>query len=211
MPFGTLQYIYDPLCGWCYASAPLVAAAAQIPGLRWELHGGGMMAGPQRHPASLALRQFIEPHAIRITSMTGQPFTPAYMKLLETPGEVFDSAPPTAAVNAAELYDGRGREMLSELQRLQFHHGKPVWHRAVIGEAAANIGLGGDGFMSRFDELSGDHLLQHIESSRKLLSFAGGQGFPTFLYEEGGRPRLLESGRYLGKPSEWKLVLERLT
>jgi putative protein-disulfide isomerase len=140
MPSGTFHYIYDPLCGWCYAAAPLVEAAAQIPGLRWKLHGGGMMAGPQRQPASPMLRQFVEPHAIRITSMTGQPFTPAYAKLLETPGEVFDSAPPIAAVNAAEAF-GVGREMLAELQRLQFHEGKPVWNRSVIGEAAANIGL----------------------------------------------------------------------
>lgn len=209
MPSGTLHYIYDPLCGWCYASAPLVNAASQITGLRWELHGGGMMAGPQRHPASPALRQFIEPHSIRITSMTGQPFTPAYMKLLETPGEVFDSAPPIAAVNAAEFF-GRGREMLTELQRLQFHFGKPVWTHAVIGEAAANIGLDGSGFVDQFEEASGELLLQHIQASRKLLSFAGGHGFPTFLYEQNGKPQLLDSGRFLGKPAEWKQSLERL-
>jgi putative protein-disulfide isomerase len=209
MPSGTLHYIYDPLCGWCYASASLVTAAAQVPGFVWRLHGGGMMAGPQRHPASSALRQFVEPHSLRITKMTGQPFTAAYMRLLETPGEVFDSAPPIAAVNAAEAL-GYGREMLAELQRLQFHFGKPVWNHGVIGEAAANIGLNRDEFMVKFEDASGDSLLQHIQESRKLLSFAGGQGFPTFLYEQNGRPRLLESGRYLGRPAEWKQLLEQL-
>lgn len=209
MPSGTLHYIYDPLCGWCYASAPLVTAAAQIPGIQWKLHGGGMMAGPQRHPASPALRQFVEPHSHRITQMTGQPFTPAYMKLLETPGEVFDSAPPIAAVMAAEAA-GRAREMLAELQRLQFHFGRPVWNRDVISEAAANIGLGNDGFLTKFDEASGDSLQEHIQESRKLLQLAGGQGFPTFLFERDGKPRLLESSWYLGKPAEWKRAVEKL-
>ncbi len=41
-----LHYIYDPLCGWCYAAAPLVAAARGI--LPVEGHAGGMMAGPNR-------------------------------------------------------------------------------------------------------------------------------------------------------------------
>lgn len=210
MPSGTLHYIYDPLCGWCYASAPLVSAAAEIPGLRWQLHGGGMMAGPQRHPASAALRQFVEPHAQRITGMTGQPFTPAYMRLLETPGETFDSGPPIAAVNAAERW-ALGRDMLKELQRLQFHDGRPVWSREVIGEAAENVGLNLQEFLAGFDAASGDLLQQHMQESRKLLSFAGGQGFPTFLYEQDGYPRLLESSRYLGQPDEWKKALERLT
>lgn len=209
MPSGTLHYIYDPLCGWCYASAPLVVAASQIPGLRWQLHGGGMMAGPQRHPASPALRDFVEPHAIRIRSLTGQPFTPAYFELLAMPGEVFDSAPPIAAVNAAETF-GRGRDMLAELQRLQFHAGKPVWRHAVIHEGATNIGLDAVAFGARFEGALGDSLLQHMQAARKFLSFAGGQGFPTFLYEQEGRPRLIESSRYLGRPVEWRQALERL-
>ena len=28
-----LHAIYDPLCGWCYAAAPLLAAAREVPGL----------------------------------------------------------------------------------------------------------------------------------------------------------------------------------
>ena len=34
MSTATLHYIYDPLCGWCYGSAPLVKAAREIGGLR---------------------------------------------------------------------------------------------------------------------------------------------------------------------------------
>ena len=36
-----LHYIYDPLCGWCYAVAPLVKAARTV--IPITLHGGGMI------------------------------------------------------------------------------------------------------------------------------------------------------------------------
>ena len=47
MNTATLHYIYDPLCGWCYGSAPLVKAARAVLSVR--PHGGGMMTGARRH------------------------------------------------------------------------------------------------------------------------------------------------------------------
>ena len=44
----TLHYVYDPLCGWCYGAAPLLRAAAGIPGLRIALHAGGLWLGARR-------------------------------------------------------------------------------------------------------------------------------------------------------------------
>ena len=40
-----LHYIYDPLCGWCYAAEPLIEAVAlAAPGnLAIRLHGGGLL------------------------------------------------------------------------------------------------------------------------------------------------------------------------
>ena len=43
-PF-VLHYIFDPLCGWCYAAAPLVKAARSVPGVTLQWHGGGMLTG----------------------------------------------------------------------------------------------------------------------------------------------------------------------
>ena len=49
LPMGSrLHYLFDPLCGWCYGVAPLIAAAAGVPGLEIELHGGGMLTGSNR-------------------------------------------------------------------------------------------------------------------------------------------------------------------
>lgn len=40
----TRIYVYDPLCGWCYAAAPPIEEVAAIPGIRLELFGGGRVA-----------------------------------------------------------------------------------------------------------------------------------------------------------------------
>ena len=42
-----LHYIYDPLCGWCYAAGPLIEAAANA-GVLISLHGGGLFGSPTR-------------------------------------------------------------------------------------------------------------------------------------------------------------------
>lgn len=41
MTQATLHYVFDPLCGWCYAAAPLIEAAGQIDGLNIVMHAGG--------------------------------------------------------------------------------------------------------------------------------------------------------------------------
>ena len=37
MADAVLHYIHDPLCGWCYAASPLVAAARQMPAMERRL------------------------------------------------------------------------------------------------------------------------------------------------------------------------------
>ena len=55
----TLHYIYDPMCGWCYAAAPLIQAARQIDGLNIELHAGGLWVGSQVKRITPELREFV--------------------------------------------------------------------------------------------------------------------------------------------------------
>lgn len=67
---ATLHYFYDPLCGWCYAAAPLLAMAAKISGLAVELHGGGLLSGPDRCRVTPELRRYVMQHDRRIAGRT---------------------------------------------------------------------------------------------------------------------------------------------
>ena len=74
----TLHYIYDPLCGWCYAVAPLVQAAREV--LPVVAHGGGMMTGARRQRISAEWRGYVMPKDGQIAALTGQGFGHAYQE-----------------------------------------------------------------------------------------------------------------------------------
>jgi len=191
-----LHYIYDPLCGWCYGAKPLVQAAQHV--LPVIAHAGGMMTGANRQSVSPQLRNYVMPHDRRIAEYTGQPFGEAYFEgLLRDHTAVFDSAPPTAAVMAAESIDGRGLELLGRLQTAHYVEGRRIADEAVLVECAVELGYEAEVFLKTLQATDTD---QHIKSSRALLAKLGGQGFPTFALEQDGQFTLIDIGPWLGKP-----------
>jgi putative protein-disulfide isomerase len=208
MATSTLHYIHDPLCGWCYAAAPLLRAARQL--LPVQAHGGGMMAGAARQPVTPQLRAFVLPHDQRITQMTGQPFGKAYQDgLLCDARAVFDSGPPTTAMlaaaqlGAAAAQAGRDLELLARLQQAHYVEGRRIAEPAVLRELAVTIGLDGAAFAQAYAALAGGATETHINESRRLLARLGGRGFPTFALERDGQWAVLDSGAWLGRAEAW--------
>jgi putative protein-disulfide isomerase len=203
-----LHYIFDAFCGWCYGAAPLVDAA-RIDGLAITIHGGGMMAGAGRQRVTPDLRNFVMQHDQRIATLSGQPFGDAYQNvLLKDTTAVFDSEPPTTAILAAEESGSRGLDMLKRLQQAHFIEGQRIADKQVLLSLGAELGLEKEAFASKYAALSGAATQQHISQSRTLLGRFGGQGFPTFAVVRDNQATVLEFGRYLGRPNEWKSVVE---
>ena len=191
-----LHYIYDPFCGWCYGAEPLVQAAQAV--LPVIAHGGGMMTGANRQSVSPHLRNYVIPHDRRIAEYTAQPFGEAYFEgLLRDETAVFDSAPPIAAVLAAEQIAGRGLALLGRLQTAHYVEGRRIADEAVLLELATQTGLEPEAFQQAFNEADTE---RHIKDSRALLANVGGQGFPTFALEQDGQFTLVDIGPWLGKP-----------
>lgn len=191
-----LHYIYDPLCGWCYGAKPLIQAARTV--LPVIAHGGGMMTGANRQKVSVQLRNYVMPHDRRIAEYTGQPFGEAYFEgLLRDEEAVFDSAPPTAAVLAAEQLEGRGLALLERLQTAHYVEGRRIADETVLLALANSIGFEAEAFRRSFIEVD---VQAHFVASRALLAKVGGQGFPTLALERDGRLTLIDIGPWLGKP-----------
>lgn len=200
---STLHYIHDPLCGWCYAAAPLVKAAREV--MPVVLHGGGLMTGPRRQRVTPELRAYVMPHDRRIAQLSGQPFGEAYAEtLLRDPDAVFDSEPPITAVLAAEELQGKGADMLARLQTAHYVEGRRIADLAVLIELAADIGLAVEDFGRAFQRLQGEPTQEHIAASRALLTRAGGGGFPTLLLEREGRLERLDTQAWYGRPDAWR-------
>ncbi|RZL64659.1 MAG: DsbA family protein [Variovorax sp.] len=208
----TLHYIFDPLCGWCYAAAPLVAAARKIPGLTLALHGGGMMTGANRRAITPQWRDYVMPHDRRIAQLSGQPFGTGYFDgLLNDTTAVMDSAPPTTAILAAEQIAGRGLDLLHRVQHAHYVEGRRIADTEVLTALAGELGLEPAAFGAAFDALTGAATDRHFAETRALLANVGGQGFPTFaLQHADGRTMHVDASGYLGQPDAWAARLTQL-
>lgn len=200
-----LHYLFDPLCGWCYGVAPLIEAAAGVPGLEIELHGGGMLTGSNRRMITPLWRSYVLPHDRRIAELSGQPFGDGYFNgLLNDQGAVLDSEPPISAILAAQAVTGQGLAMLQRIQHAHYVEGRRIADVQVLTALAGELGLSLLQFSNAYQAACGRQTQGHIAASRVLLAQAGAQGFPTLLLEDGrGHMRVLELSHYLGHPQQW--------
>jgi len=212
-----LHYIFDPLCGWCYGAAPLISAARGVPNLTIALHSGGMMTGANRQAVTPQLRAYVMAHDKRIAQLSGQPFGAAYFDgLLRDAGAVFDSAPPTTAILAAEEVaegsTGKGLDMLHALQHAHYVLGRRIGETTVLLELAQELGLDPVAFAQAYARLAGPATERHFNESRAWLSRAGGQGFPTLALERAdGTVEPLDVGNWQGRTTEWTRYLHEKT
>lgn len=207
---ATLHYAYDPFCGWCYGAASLLTAASELEELKIVLHGGGMLVHDSAKLMSAEWRDFVRPHETRITALSGQAFGDAYKDETQFNYDVvLDSAPPTAAMLAAEELVGAGLQMLKRLQTAYYVEGRPIADRAELTRLAAELGLDEERFSAAFERAT-SRLPAHFEETRELLWRAGGRGFPTLAFEKDGALQLLHLGQFLGKPEQFREVLESL-
>lgn len=206
MPSATLHYIFDPFCGWCYAVAPLIEAAASLPELTVTLHGGGMLAGANRRQIDAGWRDYVMPHDERIAQMSGQPFGSAYFDgLLRDIGAEMDSAQPIAAILAATALNGQGLAMLHQLQSAHYVAGQRISETPVLIQLATALGHDANAFTQALHDQQGAATEAHIAASRSLLGQLGGQGFPTVaLAHADGRWQVLPVSQYLGQADAWR-------
>lgn len=210
MSSPVLHYIYDPMCGWCYGAAPLVASARNV--IEVVGHAGGMMTGNNRQQVSPALRNYVMPHDQRIAELTGQTFSEAYFDgLLLDPKAVFDSAPPITAILAVQTLTGRGLDLLERIQIAHYVEGRRIADRDVLTALAVELGVDWEAFATEYKRVEQDELQPHIDASRQLLARVGGHGFPTFVLEQDGRMHAFDTGHWLGRPEEWRDHLRQYT
>jgi len=206
---ATLHYIHDPLCGWCYAAQPLVSAAVEKLGgrLALKLHGGGLFGEPRQLDPQLA--EHIVHSDERIGQLSGQPFGKPYLEgLLAEQSTVLYSLPPITAVLAAEALDpAKAYPMLVAIQNAHYQRGLRVIETDVLDELAEDIGLDRARFAQAFATAQSTQLIEHIQSSRRLLHDMGGSGFPTLVLETQGKRQVVPHQQDYGKPEAF---VERL-
>ena len=205
---NTLHYIYDPMCGWCYAAAPLIAAARRIDGLNIEMHAGGMWLGDQVKKVTPQLRGYVLSNDERIAQLTGQPFGEGYKNgLLTNTQAVLDSEPPIRAVLAAQQLAGKGLDCLAAIQTAHFVEGREVSRLATLSDIAESLGLNRAEFEQQF---AGVAWQNHLQQSHQLMGQWGIQGYPSLLLQRGDEWGSINHSAFYGHPDDFAEQLKEL-
>ncbi len=190
-----LQYLFDPLCGWCYASAPALAGiAAAYPDLL-DLMPSGLFSSGGGRDMTPAWARHAWTHDQRIAAMTGQIFSETYRRqVLSGSGVRFDSTMLNRVLTAAREADPALEPgLLHDLQVARYVEGRDTSRAeevAAIGTAfAARSGLVWE-TAALAERLRTDAALRlqtdtRIQESQALMRRLGIQGVPQLLARMG--------------------------
>lgn len=212
MPTVTVTYLFDPLCGWCYAAAPALQYLQAQEGVNVELAPSGLFAGAGARPMDAQFAAYAWANDQRIQQLTGQPFTQAYRdQILGAANGRFDSGPATLALTAvAQAAPERELDALHALQHARYVDGRDNTDPAVIAEVLRALGLQ----QAAAWALAPDTALQRATAERTasaqaMLRAVGARGVPQLVVtSQGGALRLLGGDALLG-PREPLLALVR--
>ena len=196
-----ITYLFDPLCGWCYAAAPGLRTLSEMPGVAVTLAPTGLFAGLGARRMDAQFAAYAWSNDQRIQQLTGQPFSQRYREdVLGRQQALFDSGPATLALTAVALTaPERELEVLQAFQQARYVDGRDTSAATTLAELLQSLGL--DAAAARLTEPD-DALLAamqaRVERGRADMRTFGAQGVPTVIVADATGRRLLRSGALYG-------------
>ncbi|GJA01198.1 DsbA family protein [Enterobacter cloacae] len=189
MRIDNLQYFFDPLCGWCYASSPALNYLAQHYIEKLTLMPCGLFCDEGARHITAQWAEYAWTNDRRIASLTGQPFSESYHQLLNS-GARFDSTFMNRALTAFhEISPAAEAGLLRALQHARYVLGRDTAQSDVVEEIGIawarenNVDLNPNDFAGRLDA---DNALRSLTDVRiadvkRLMNQKGFSGVPLLL------------------------------
>ncbi|OLU32225.1 DsbA family protein [Pseudomonas sp. PA27(2017)] len=198
-----LLYIFDPLCGWCYASSQILATLAD----RWpgqlNMLPSGLFSGAGARTLSTAWAAHAWSNDQRIEAATREVFSIAYRdKVLADTDTAFDSSPINRALTAAQQIDATLEpRLLRHLQLARYVQGENTSSTQVVARLTAQflirIGHQIDSVVLARQLASCEALArqtdERIQTTQALMNRFGIQGVPQLLVRVDERTHTLSS------------------
>ena len=211
MSLPALHYVFDPLCGWCYAASPLLRRLVDTLGdaLPVRFHPGLLFGS--RRLIDPTYREHILAADQRIVALAGVSFGEAYLeRVRHAPRLEYYSMPPAAAVMAVHALQAEATvAMLEDIQRAHYIDGADVGDLRVLVDLAVGLGLEADRFERGYSRAL-QALPGQANQARSLLLAGSGGGIPSFLLEVDGRNVLLDHNNAHANPEELILQISTL-
>ena len=202
MPTVTVTYLFDPLCGWCYAAAPALKFLRAQEGVEVVLAPTGLFAGAGARPMDADFAAYAWANDQRIQQLTGQPFTQAYRDhILGAANGRFDSGPATLALTAvAQTAPEYELDALHALQHARYVDGRDNSDAAVAAEVLHTLGLADAAVLALApDAALRSRTAERVAQAQGMLRAVGARGVPQLVVAgQGGALRLVGSDALLG-------------
>lgn len=203
----SLLYLYDPLCGWCYAITPAIARL-RAAGVQVTLRPTGLFSGGDR-VMTPEFADYAWKNDQRIAELTGQSFTEAYRRqVLQASGTAFDSSNATLALTAVAMEDpDREADALQVLQEARYVAGRDVTDIKTVCAILTDAG-----FAKAAAALKAPATALVTANATRVSAGAakvrelGARGVPTLVSSEGLSERLLDNQLVYG-PQEALLAV----
>ena len=199
----SLLYLYDPLCGWCYAATSGVARL-RAAGITVGLLPTGLFSDTGR-VMTPDFADYAWKNDQRIAAMTGQVFSDAYRtKVLQAPGTAFDSTNAVLALTAVALDAPDGEaDALKAVQEARYVDGRDIADAATLGAILVEAGFEGAAgpFEARSPALLSANA-DRLAAGRATMREVGGSGVPTLVLVDETSRRLLDGNALYGPVDE---------
>ena len=199
-----LYYVFDPLCGWCYAAMPALAAVKDLPGIHIDLLPAGLFTGTGARLMDDTFAAYAWSNDQRIQRLTGQRFTPAYRdQVLANRVQPFDSGAATVALTAVALTaPSRQLDALAAIQQARYVDGRDVTSTEKLGKVLAAEGL--DAAASALSAPGRDLAAatrERMQRAQQFMRQFGVRGVPALIVDSGNHLSLVDHSSSYGNPS----------
>ncbi|MFV3402681.1 DsbA family protein [Pseudomonas sp. NY15463] len=215
-----LHYLFDPLCGWCYASAGALRGLAERFPDALQLHPTGLFAGPGARVITPEFAEYARSNDLRIASLTGQPFAAAYFEqILGGRALRFDSMPMSRALTWVRGHDSALEPKLyAVLQTARYVEGLDTSSADVVAACTADL-LSGAGYAIDAQTLHttltqqaqfAEQTASRIEDAQALMREVGARGVPLLLVEINQAMRPISGADLYRDPGRLVETIEQL-
>ena len=204
-----LVYLYDPLCGWCYAATSGIARLLTA-GVTVSLRPTGLFSDPGR-VMTPEFAGYAWKNDQRIAALTGQAFTEAYhRKVLQASGTAFDSTNAVLALTAVAMdQPNHEADALKVVQEARYVHGRDITDAATLGAILTEAGFpkASSAFEARTAALLSANAARLAEG-QAMMRELGASGVPTLVLVDGPSRRLLDSKALYGPADDLLALFE---
>lgn len=207
-----LYYFFDPLCGWCYASAPGLAGLAESFPDALTLMPSGLFSAENARNISPEWAAYAWRNDQRIEQMTGQQFSTAYYNhVLHGENLRFDSGPATRAMTLiGTIAPTLEHEFLNAIQQARYIQGLDTANPQVLGLVAEKIAakkgidIPADPFSAQIadDRQLATTTKERITLTQQFMQRLNISGVPLLLVSINGQEFLLHGADLYNGPSK---------